>query len=54
MVEVLVGYLGWGAGSLTTDYILSETPYYNGTDRNDTLTVDGAIAHDEYACRLRR
>ena len=41
---VILGYLGWGAGSLDTDYILTETPYYNGTGWNDTLTVSMALS----------
>ncbi|KAH0834831.1 glycoside hydrolase family 5 protein [Lanmaoa asiatica] len=42
--DVILGYVGWAAGSLMTDYILSETPYYNGTGWNDTLTVSMALS----------
>ncbi|KIJ63194.1 glycoside hydrolase family 5 protein [Hydnomerulius pinastri MD-312] len=42
--DVILGYLGWAAGSFATDYILSETPYYNGTGWNDTLTVSMAMS----------
>ena len=36
---VLLGYVGWAAGSFPIDYVLSEVPSYNGTGWNDTLTV---------------
>ena len=36
---VLLGYIGWAAGSFPTDYVLSEVPSHNGTGWNDTLTV---------------
>ncbi|KAG9310013.1 glycoside hydrolase family 5 protein [Chiua virens] len=42
--DVILGYLGWAAGSFATDYILSETPYYNGTGWNDTQTVKWALS----------
>ncbi|KAG6379697.1 glycoside hydrolase family 5 protein [Boletus reticuloceps] len=42
--DVILGYIGWAAGSFATDYILSETPYYNGTGWNDTLTVSTALS----------
>lgn len=41
---VILGYIGWAAGSLDTDYILTETPSYNGTCWNDTLTVSMALS----------
>ncbi|KAF8434502.1 glycoside hydrolase family 5 protein [Boletus edulis BED1] len=42
--DVILGYIGWAAGSFATNYILSETPYYNGTGWNDTLTVSMALS----------
>ncbi|EGO03449.1 glycoside hydrolase family 5 protein [Serpula lacrymans var. lacrymans S7.3] len=42
--DVILGYLGWSAGSFATDYILSEVPTYNGTGWNDTLLVSAAMA----------
>ncbi|KAF8434770.1 glycoside hydrolase superfamily [Boletus edulis BED1] len=42
--DVILGYIGWAAGSFATNYILSETPYYNGTGWNDTLTVSTALS----------
>ncbi|KAG9311733.1 glycoside hydrolase family 5 protein [Chiua virens] len=37
--DVIIGYLGWAAGSFSTDYTLSETPYYDGTTWTDQMTV---------------
>ncbi|KAG1826304.1 glycoside hydrolase family 5 protein [Suillus variegatus] len=42
--DVILGYLGWSAGSFATDYVLSEVPYYNGTGWNDTLLVSMAMS----------
>ncbi|EIW77007.1 glycoside hydrolase family 5 protein [Coniophora puteana RWD-64-598 SS2] len=42
--DVLLGYLGWAAGGFATSYILTETPYYNGTAWNDTVTVAWALS----------
>ncbi|KIJ14619.1 glycoside hydrolase family 5 protein [Paxillus involutus ATCC 200175] len=42
--DVILGYIGWAAGSFATDYILSETPCYNGTGWDDTLTVSMALS----------
>jgi len=41
---VILGYLGWSAGSFATDYVLSEVPVYNGTGWNDTLLVSMAMS----------
>jgi endoglucanase len=41
---VMLGYLGWSAGSFATDYVLSQVPYYNGTGWNDTLLVSMAMS----------
>lgn len=41
---VILGYLGWSAGSFATDYVLSEVPYYNGTGWEDTLLVSMAMS----------
>ncbi|KAG2082325.1 glycoside hydrolase family 5 protein [Suillus cothurnatus] len=42
--DVILGYLGWSAGSFATDYVLSEVPVYNGTGWNDTLLVSMAMS----------
>lgn len=42
--DVILGYLGWAAGSFATDYVLSEVPVYNGTGWNDTLLVSMAMS----------
>ncbi|KAH7921564.1 glycoside hydrolase family 5 protein [Leucogyrophana mollusca] len=42
--DVILGYLGWAAGSFATDYILSETPYLNGTVWTDQLLVSMAMS----------
>ncbi|KAG2751156.1 glycoside hydrolase family 5 protein [Suillus brevipes Sb2] len=42
--DVMLGYLGWSAGSFATDYVLSQVPYYNGTGWNDTLLVSMAMS----------
>jgi endoglucanase len=41
---VLLGYIGWAAGSFPTDYVLSEVSSYNSTGWNDTLTVSSALS----------
>ncbi|KAF8551754.1 cellulase-domain-containing protein [Imleria badia] len=41
---VILGYIGWAAGSFTTSYILSEVPYYHGTGWNDAMTVSRALS----------
>jgi endoglucanase len=42
--DVMLGYLGWSAGSFATDYVLSQVPYYNGMGWNDTLLVSMAMS----------
>ncbi|KIK39793.1 glycoside hydrolase family 5 protein [Suillus luteus UH-Slu-Lm8-n1] len=42
--DVMLGYLGWSAGSFATNYVLSQVPYYNGTGWNDTLLVSMAMS----------
>ncbi|KAG1741454.1 glycoside hydrolase family 5 protein [Suillus paluster] len=42
--DVILGYLGWSAGSFAADYVLSQVPYYNGTGWNDTLLVSMAMS----------
>ncbi|KAG2340982.1 glycoside hydrolase family 5 protein [Suillus weaverae] len=42
--DVILGYLGWSAGSFATNYVLSQVPSYNGTGWNDTLLVSMAMS----------
>jgi len=42
--DVILGYLGWSAGSFATDYVLSQVPTDNGTSWNDTLLVSMAMS----------
>jgi len=42
--DVLIGWLGWGAGSFATTYILSETPTDNGGTWTDVPLVSQCIA----------
>ncbi|KAG2053134.1 glycoside hydrolase family 5 protein [Suillus hirtellus] len=37
--DVILGYIGWAAGSFATNYVLSQVPSYSGTSWNDTLLV---------------
>ncbi|KAG1729718.1 glycoside hydrolase family 5 protein [Suillus lakei] len=42
--DVILGYLGWSAGSFATDYVLSQVPSYSGNSWNDTLLVSMAMS----------
>ncbi|KAG2035983.1 glycoside hydrolase family 5 protein [Suillus americanus] len=42
--DVILGYVGWAAGSFSTDYVLSQVPSYSGTGWNDTLLVSMAMS----------
>ncbi|OJA11279.1 hypothetical protein AZE42_11577 [Rhizopogon vesiculosus] len=42
--DVILGYLGWSAGSFATDYVLSQVPYDNGTSWENTLLVSMAMS----------
>ncbi|KAG1815176.1 glycoside hydrolase family 5 protein [Suillus subaureus] len=42
--DVILGYVGWAAGSFATDYVLSQVPYYSGTGWNDTHLVSMAMS----------
>jgi endoglucanase len=41
---VILGYIGWSAGSFATYYMLSQVPSYIGTGWNDTLLVSMAMS----------
>jgi endoglucanase len=41
---VILGYIGWSAGSFATYYVLSQVPSYIGTGWNDTLLVSMAMS----------
>ena len=41
---VILGYVGWAAGSFATYYVLSETPSYDGTNWQDTMTMSKALS----------
>lgn len=42
--DVILGYIGWSAGSFATYYVLSQVPSYIGTGWNDTLLVSMAMS----------
>ncbi|KAG1837369.1 glycoside hydrolase family 5 protein [Suillus subalutaceus] len=42
--DVILGYVGWAAGSFSTDYVLSQVPSYSGNSWNDTLLVSMAMS----------
>ncbi|KAG1779456.1 glycoside hydrolase family 5 protein [Suillus placidus] len=42
--DVILGYIGWSAGSFATNYVLSQVPSYIGTGWNDTLLVSMAMS----------
>ncbi|OAX40628.1 glycoside hydrolase family 5 protein [Rhizopogon vinicolor AM-OR11-026] len=42
--DVILGYLGWSAGSFATDYVLSQVPTDNGTSWDDCLLVSMAMS----------
>ncbi|KAG2340983.1 glycoside hydrolase family 5 protein [Suillus weaverae] len=42
--DVILGYIGWSAGSFATNYVLSQVPSYIGTGWNDTLLVSKAMS----------
>ncbi|KAG1902489.1 glycoside hydrolase family 5 protein [Suillus fuscotomentosus] len=42
--DVILGYIGWAAGSFATNYVLSQVPSYSGTSWNDTLLVSMAMS----------
>ncbi|KAG1902490.1 glycoside hydrolase family 5 protein [Suillus fuscotomentosus] len=42
--DVILGYIGWAAGSFATNYVLSQAPSYSGTSWNDTLLVSMAMS----------
>jgi len=41
---VILGYVGWAAGSFSTSYVLSQVPSYSGNGWNDTLLVSMAMS----------
>ncbi|KAG2068888.1 cellulase-domain-containing protein [Suillus decipiens] len=41
---VILGYVGWAAGSFSTSYVLSQVPSYSGNAWNDTLLVSRAMS----------
>ncbi|KAG1790653.1 glycoside hydrolase family 5 protein [Suillus plorans] len=42
--DVILGYIGWAAGSFATSYVLSQVPSYSGNGWNDTLLVSMAMS----------
>ncbi|KAJ8581712.1 glycoside hydrolase family 5 protein [Rhizopogon salebrosus TDB-379] len=42
--DVILGYVGWSAGSFATNYVLSEVPSYSGNSWEDTLLVSKAMS----------
>lgn len=42
--DVILGYVGWAAGSFSTDYPLSQVPSYSGNSWNDTSLVSMAMS----------
>ncbi|KAG2358244.1 glycoside hydrolase superfamily [Suillus spraguei] len=42
--DVILGYVGWAAGSFSTSYVLSQVPSYSGNAWNDTLLVSMAMS----------
>ncbi|KAG2146314.1 glycoside hydrolase family 5 protein [Suillus clintonianus] len=42
--DVILGYLGWSAGSFATDYTLSQVPSYSGSVWTDALLVSAAMS----------
>ncbi|KAG1859186.1 glycoside hydrolase family 5 protein [Suillus tomentosus] len=42
--DVILGYIGWAAGSFATNYVLSQVPSYSGNSWNDTLLVSMAMS----------
>lgn len=42
--DVILGYVGWAAGSFSTSYVLSQVPSYSGNGWNDTLLVSMAMS----------